>query len=125
MRIIRLLVLTSVLVFGIWLADQHHPLGSQAPAMGPLLSPFTGFWQQAEPVEPTEKERLTFNALSGEASVYFDERKVPHIFAATDEDAAFIQGYMTASDRLWQMDIAVRATAGRLSEILGEKPAGA
>jgi penicillin amidase len=63
---------------------------------------------------------LSFPALSGEASVYFDERMVPHIFAANEEDAAFIQGYMTASDRLWQMDIAVRATSGRLAEVLGE-----
>jgi penicillin amidase len=120
MRIIRLLVLISVLVFGIWVADQHQPFGSQVPAMGPLLSPFTGFWQQADPVEPAREKRLSFPALSGEASVYFDERMVPHIFAANEEDAAFIQGYMTASDRLWQMDIAVRATSGRLAEVLGE-----
>ena len=43
----------------------------------------------------------------------------PHIKAATREDALFVQGYVTAQDRLWQMDIMRRAAAGELSEVVG------
>jgi penicillin amidase len=49
-----------------------------------------------------------------------DEQGVPTIAAATLEDLFFAQGYVTAQDRLWQMDIMRRASAGELSEIIGE-----
>jgi penicillin amidase len=45
---------------------------------------------------------------------------VPHIFAADEHDLFFLQGYVTAQDRLWQMDIYRRAASGRLAEVLGE-----
>ncbi|MEM9992203.1 MAG: penicillin acylase family protein, partial [Bacteroidota bacterium] len=45
----------------------------------------------------------------------------PHIFANSLEDALFAQGYLHAQHRLWQMDISVRAAAGRLSEIMGKR----
>ena len=48
-----------------------------------------------------------------------DNLGVPHIKAATIEDALFVQGYVTAQDRLWQMDILRRAAAGELSEVVG------
>ena len=48
-----------------------------------------------------------------------DDLGVPHIKAATVEDALFVQGYVTAQDRLWQMDIQRRAAAGQLSEVIG------
>jgi penicillin amidase len=60
--------------------------------------------------------------LSAAATVSFDRLGVPHIRAATQEDALFVQGYVTAQDRLWQMDALRRAAAGDLAEILG--PAG-
>ena len=53
--------------------------------------------------------------------VYRDEFAVPHIFAGNDEDLYRATGYVMAQDRLWQMDLIRRATAGRLSEIFGEK----
>ena len=51
----------------------------------------------------------------------FDERQVPHIFAENLEDAAFVQGFLTAKDRLWQMDFISRAAVGRIAEVVGEK----
>src|SRR6516225_3370875 len=51
--------------------------------------------------------------------VTFDSLGVPHIHAATEEDALVVQGYVTAQDRLWQMDAVRRAAAGDLSEIVG------
>src|SRR5271157_2910979 len=52
-------------------------------------------------------------------SVSFDTLGEPHIHAASLEDALFAQGYVTAQDRLWQMDALRRYSAGDLSEILG------
>ncbi len=44
---------------------------------------------------------------------------VPSITAASLDDLLFAQGYVTASDRLWQMDGLRRHAAGELAEILG------
>src|SRR5262249_37330557 len=52
-------------------------------------------------------------------SVIFDARGVPHIRASNLEDALFVQGYVTAQDRLWQMDAIRRFDGGDLAEILG------
>jgi penicillin amidase len=57
--------------------------------------------------------------LNGPASVSFDTLGVPHIQASSVDDALFIQGYVTAQDRLWQMDALRRYSAGTLAEILG------
>ncbi len=48
-----------------------------------------------------------------------DEHGVPHIQAETIDDLIAAQGYVTASDRLWQMDMIRRMAAGEASEILG------
>src|ERR1035438_4493375 len=58
--------------------------------------------------------------ISSKVHVVRDEHGVPTIEAATLEDLFFAQGYVTAQDRLWQMDVMRRAAAGELSEIIGE-----
>jgi penicillin G amidase len=60
--------------------------------------------------------------VAAAVSVAFDSLGVPHIRAASLDDALFVQGYVTAQDRLWQMDGLRRLAAGDLAEILG--PAG-
>ncbi len=57
--------------------------------------------------------------ISAQAKVERDALGVPHISAAQWEDAIFLQGYVTAQDRLWQMDALRRLAAGELSEVLG------
>lgn len=57
--------------------------------------------------------------LSARVEVRRDALGVPHIAAATIEDALTAQGYVTAQDRLWQMDSLRRAAAGRLAEVFG------
>jgi penicillin amidase len=57
--------------------------------------------------------------LSANASVTFDRLGVPHIRAATFEDALFVQGYCTAQERMFQMDLLRRFNAGELSEVFG------
>ncbi|MFT3705048.1 MAG: penicillin acylase family protein [Agriterribacter sp.] len=88
--------------------------------LGEFLSPQHGVWQNAEPVHASLNEELVFPNLKGNATVYFDERLVPHIVADNDEDACFIQGYLHARFRLWQMEFQTFAAAGRISEIVGD-----
>lgn len=91
------------------------------PPPGKLLNPFRGFWQNAEAKDYDKESTLKISGLKGNVSVAFDERMVPHIFADSDYDLYFAQGYITAKDRLWQMDFQTRFAAGRLSEVVGAK----
>lgn len=91
------------------------------PPLGKLLSPQQGFWQNAEPANQNFGGELSFPDLKGKAEVYFDERLVPHVFAENDEDLYFIQGYLHAKFRLFQMDLSTKAAEGRASEIVGAK----
>src|SRR5581483_3613406 len=56
--------------------------------------------------------------ISQKATASRDRLGVPHIRAATLEDALFVQGYVTAQDRLWQMDALRRYSAGELAEVI-------
>lgn len=57
--------------------------------------------------------------VSHRITIQRDALGVPHISAATEEDAFFAQGYVTAQDRLFQMDGLRRLAGGNLSEIIG------
>ncbi|MBV9669557.1 MAG: penicillin acylase family protein, partial [Acidobacteriales bacterium] len=59
--------------------------------------------------------------LSAPVAVARDEHGIPHITAANELDLAYAQGFVTAQDRLWQMDMIRRIAAGDLAEILGAK----
>ena len=58
--------------------------------------------------------------LSARVTVIRDQHGIPTIDATSLEDLFFAQGYVTAQDRLWQMDIMRRFAAGEVSEILGD-----
>jgi len=62
---------------------------------------------------------LKVAGLSAKVTVSRDQHGVPTIDAANFDDLFFAQGYVTAQDRLWQMDIMRRFAAGEISEILG------
>lgn len=109
------LVLVTIIVY---LADK--PLGS-LPALGRLLDPVNGAMAAAEPVNTNFNRQIRNSGLSAETKVFFDELMVPHIEAANDHDLYFMQGFLHASFRLWQMDMQTRAAAGRISEVVGEK----
>jgi penicillin amidase len=57
--------------------------------------------------------------VSQRVSIARDALGVPHITAATEDDAWFAQGYAAAQDRLFQMDGLRRLAAGDLAEIVG------
>ncbi len=108
------LVIVTVLVY---LLDR--PMGA-LPALGRLLDPVNGCMANAEPVNKSFSADLKLPVKSG-ATVWIDERLVPHIHAANDHDLYFLEGYIHAQFRLWQMDMETRAAGGRVSEVVGEK----
>src|SRR5512141_1658165 len=118
MRIIPFLASAAITVTLVVILNSTFVL--PAP-LGRLLSPQHGIWQNAEPFNHTSSDDLSFSLLAGKVSVYFDERLVPHVFADHETDAYFVQGYLHAKFRLWQMELQTMAAAGRASEIIGEK----
>ncbi len=63
--------------------------------------------------------RIAVRGLSRPVEVLRDRWGVPHIFAQNQEDLFFAQGFVTAQDRLYQMEIWRRTGAGELAEIFG------
>ncbi|MGA9718197.1 MAG: penicillin acylase family protein, partial [Acidobacteriaceae bacterium] len=58
-------------------------------------------------------------AVTQPVTVQRDHQGVPHITAASIDDLIAAQGYVTAQDRLWQMDMMRRIAAGEVAEVLG------
>ena len=58
-------------------------------------------------------------ALDSAVLVRRDRWGVPHIYAKTQHDLFFAQGYVAAQDRLWQMEMWRRIGEGRLAEVIG------
>jgi penicillin amidase len=82
-----------------------------------LVGLAAAYWLAYRPLAQTSGEIAA--PISAPATVVRDVIGVPHIHAAGWEDAMFLQGYVTAQDRLWQMDALRRLAAGELSEIVG------
>ncbi|MEN8249495.1 MAG: penicillin acylase family protein [Bacteroidota bacterium] len=92
-----------------------------APPLGKFLNPTTGFWQQAEPQDMLPGESLDLEGLNEPVDVVYDEHLIPHIYAKNNHDLYYAQGYITATNRLWQMEFQTHAAAGRISEIIGNQ----
>ncbi|HKP73641.1 MAG TPA: penicillin acylase family protein, partial [Pyrinomonadaceae bacterium] len=74
---------------------------------------------QQPAASPSNSKTLALAGLRAPVTVRLDERGIPHIEAANEADLYFAQGYVTASDRLWQMDLLRRTARGELAEIFG------
>lgn len=59
-------------------------------------------------------------ALRDRGQIVVDKDGIPHLFAATEADLMYLQGYVHARDRLFQMDVTRRQAEGTLAELLGE-----
>lgn len=116
MRIIPFLISLILTIALIYCLDTQW---GSIPPLGKFLSPQHGFWQNAEAVGKDFNQRLSLPQLKDKAEVYFDENLIPHVYANSEEDACYIQGYLHAKFRLWQMEFQTFAAAGRLSEVLG------
>ncbi|HYN37798.1 MAG TPA: penicillin acylase family protein, partial [Rhodospirillales bacterium] len=76
-----------------------------------------GLWL-ASSASPTTGRRV-LTGLGAPAEVLRDRWGVPHIFAASEEDAVAALGWVHAEDRLAQMETTRRTGAGRLAEVIG------
>jgi penicillin amidase len=122
MRIVPFIVTTIATVGLIFVLNrQWNVKGNNTPRIGYFLSPQYGFWKNAEKVNASFDASIVASELKGNVDVYMDERLVPHIYADNDQDAYFVQGFLHAKFRYWQMDFQTRLASGRLSEILGSK----
>jgi penicillin G amidase len=79
------------------------------------------FYRTATASLPQLDGELRVPGLNASVTVIRDTSGVPHIEAASLEDLFFAQGYITAQDRLWQMDMSRRYGRGELSEIFGQR----
>jgi penicillin amidase len=77
------------------------------------------YWFAWRPLPDTSGEIPA--PISARATISRDALGVPHIRAATIEDAIFLQGFVTAQDRLWQMDALRRLAGGELAEVVGKQ----
>ena len=82
-------------------------------------SPSVRSHAQTSATQTAAPKTLKVAGLRDTVTVRRDERGIPYIEAKNDDDLYFAQGFVTASDRLWQMDIFRRNARGELSEIFG------
>ncbi|MBN8482516.1 MAG: penicillin acylase family protein [Xanthomonadales bacterium] len=68
---------------------------------------------------PAAAQSLSAPGLSAPGRIAWDAEGVPTIDAASDNDAAFLQGYAHARDRFFQMDLTRRSVSGTLAELVG------
>lgn len=123
MKYIYLAISTILLACWVIFGNYAGPAGLPVPALGQFFHPAKGFWRNTLPKLSERKggHEVNIDHPLAKGSIFFDERGVPHIFGDDLADVCFLQGYVHAADRMWQMDISTRATEGRLSEILGSR----
>ena len=99
----QLAAVLAIALFGFSILSTRRTASAQRPAPGTAGS-----------------TTLVVSGLREQVTVRRDERGIPYIEATNDEDLYFAQGYVTASDRLWQMELLRRTVRGELSEIFGQ-----
>ena len=114
MRPIRL-ISSAILLFALcWTgARRAGPL----PPLGPLVDPVNGAWGAVRAGDVPAQMTGVIPGLTSPVTVTYDDRAVPHIAAATVEDAYRALGWVVARDRLFQLEVQARASAGTMSEL--------
>ena len=109
------LILSLILSLGVFYG-LNSKFGA-TPRVGNFVNPTYGFWKN----EKTEakSDSLEIQGLKDLVSIIYDHHLIPHIFAQNEMDLYRAQGYVTAQNRLWQMEFQTHAAGGRLSEIVG------
>jgi len=85
-----------------------------------LTSGFLSSRDRSRRSNPQYEGLIIIPGLSDSVTVYRDERGIPHIYATNERDLYLATGYISAQERLWQMDLIRRSSTGRLSEIFGK-----
>ena len=114
------IIFIFVLAFSIIFINALNSRLNDLPPLGKFFDPFHGYLALNKSDELPDTDIIA-NQLNKKVDVVWDERRIPHIFAQNEHDLFFVQGYIHAFDRLWQMEFQVMAAGGRLSEVIGEK----
>ena len=69
-----------------------------------------------------QQQAIQIKGIKERVTIRRDARGIPYVEAQNDEDLYFGQGYATAADRLFQMDLLRRTARGELAEVLGAGP---
>ena len=69
---------------------------------------------------PPVEGQLRLSGLRKPVEVLWDRWGVPHVYAQSTHDLFFTQGYILASERMFQMELMLRFGSGRLSEVFGD-----
>ncbi|MEM6576573.1 MAG: penicillin acylase family protein, partial [Pseudomonadota bacterium] len=75
-------------------------------------------------VQAQSTETINVQGLSAPVDIFTPATGIPSITASSETDAAFVQGYIHARDRFWQMDFNRRLASGTLSELVGSSALG-
>lgn len=88
-----------------------------------LLPLFIGAYAyyRARQAEPAYSGELIIPSLRQPVTVRFGPHAIPHLEAQSQEDLFLAQGYIVASERMWQMDLMRRLARGRLAEVFGKE----
>lgn len=111
---LKLLIWNSLFIAWCVLLGGGH---RSVPTLLRLLDPHAGLWSHREHTLDSQ----TLPGLTKSVAVYWDAAGVPHFFAQDEADLYRVQGFVMASQRLFQIDLITRQAAGRLSELVGEK----
>jgi penicillin G amidase len=91
------------------------------PPIGALLDPVQGAPASVRNAELPSSEEAHIAGMGAETRVLYDQRGVPHVYAANTRDAYRALGYAVARDRFFQMELTYRAAAGKLTELAGAR----
>ncbi|PKH38055.1 penicillin amidase [Nocardioides alpinus] len=69
---------------------------------------------------PQTNGEVEVPGLAATVEVIRDDQDIPQVYADTDADLMFAQGFVHAQERFFEMDFRRHVTAGRLSEMFGE-----
>lgn len=92
-------------------------------ALGAAATTFLtlGVWFWTGHVTPSLGGQERLAGLTKPVQIEFDRYAIPHVYAASADDAWAAMGYLHGRERLWQMELYRRAAGGRLSELFGER----
>ena len=69
---------------------------------------------------PQVSGEIHLSGMDGKVDIYRDKFGIPQIYATSQHDLFFAQGYVHAQDRFWQMDFWRHLGSGRLAEMFGK-----
>jgi len=91
-----------------------------AIALSIIAAATYGYVTLVEKPKPVLDANIELSGIESEVEIIRDSFGVPHIYADSEADMFFAQGFVHAQDRLWQMELNRYVGQGRLAELFGE-----